>query len=303
VNVADESVPQERSSDRSTDRSLLRDQEPVVLIDRKERIYLRTLRRGGHISIRGAPLPCDELIGLPEGSLVETPAGETLLLLRPTYAQLIPNLPRQAQPIYPKDVGPILMWGDIAAGMHVVEVGTGPGALTIALLRVVGPTGHVTSYEAREDFARLARDNVTRYVGETPNWTLRVGDAFAGLVERDADRMVIDLAEPWRLLDEVAAALRPGGVVTGFVPTALQVKQLVDELRAHGSFGAVETLETLTRFWHVRDRSLRPTHRMVAHTGFLIFARRLASGSVPRGARPSPAETTDGAPQLTPQKP
>jgi tRNA (adenine57-N1/adenine58-N1)-methyltransferase catalytic subunit len=303
VNVADESAPDEGSSDRSTDRSLLRDQEAVVLIDRKERIYLRTLRRGGRISIRGAPLPCDELIGLPEGSMVETPAGEALLLLRPTYAQLIPNLPRQAQPIYPKDVGPILLWGDIAAGMRVIEVGTGPGALTMALLRTVGPTGHVTSYEAREDFARLARDNVARYLGETPNWTLRVGDAFAGLFERGADRMVIDLAEPWRLLDEVAAALRPGGVVTGFVPTALQVKQLVDELRAHGGFGAVETLETLTRFWHVRDRSLRPTHRMVAHTGFLIFARRLASGSTPRAARPSLVETADVALQLTPQKP
>lgn len=303
MNVADESAPRDGSIDPPSDRSLLRDRDPVVLIDRKERIYLRTLRHGARISIRGAPLPCDELIGLPEGSLVEMPSGETLLLLRPTYAQLIPSLPRQAQPIYPKDVGPILLWGDIAAGMRVAEVGTGPGALTIALLRAVGPTGHVTSYEAREDFARLARENVARYVGETPNWTLRVGDAFAGLDLRDADRMVIDLAEPWRLLDEVAAALRPGGVVTGFVPTALQVKQLVDELRAHGSFGAVETLETLTRFWHVRDRSLRPTHRMVAHTGFLIFARRLASRSAPRRPQPSLAEGSESAPQLTPQKP
>ncbi len=303
MSVADERVPDDRSPDRSPDRSLLRDQEPVVLIDRKERVYLRTLRHGGRISIRGAPLPCDELIGLPEGSMVETPAGEMLLVLRPTYAQLIPNLPRQAQPIYPKDVGPILLWGDIAAGMHVIEVGTGPGALTIALLRAVGPTGRVTSYEEREDFARLARDNVARYVGETPNWTLRVGDAFAGLAERGADRMVIDLAEPWRLLDEVTAALRPGGVVTSFIPTALQVKQVVDALRAHGGFGAVETLETLTRFWHVSERSLRPTHRMVAHTGFLVFARRLASTGIRRGARPGPVEPAVGASPIDSPKP
>lgn len=298
-----ESASPDGTIDRPDERALLRDREPVVLIDRKDREYLRTLRRGGRISIRGAPIPCDELIGLPEGSVVETPGGETMLVLRPTYAQLIPNMPRQAQPIYPKDVGPILLWGDIAAGMHVVEVGTGPGALTMALIRAVGPTGRVTSYEAREDFARLAQENVARYLGETPNWTVRVGDAFAGLVERCVDRIVIDLAEPWRLLDQVTEALRPGGVVTGFIPTALQVKQLVDGLRAHGGFGAVETLETLTRFWHVSERSLRPTHRMVAHTGFLVFARRLASIATRRGTRPDSETPAPGALQLTPQKP
>jgi tRNA (adenine57-N1/adenine58-N1)-methyltransferase len=264
------------------DRSVLRAQDAVVLIDRKERLYLRVLRAGGRMKVRGAPIPCDSVIGLPEGSVVESPAGEQLLVLRPTYAQLIPNLPRRAQPIYPKDVGPILLWGDIGPGMQVVEVGTGPGALTLALLRAVGPTGRLVSYEAREEFAALAQENVARFHGPAPNWTLRVGDAFAGLVERDVDRLVVDLAEPWLLLDVVAAALRAGGVLTAFLPTALQLKQLADGMRAHGGFGAVETLETLTRFWHVRDRSVRPTHRMVAHTGFLVFARRLAE---PHSAR------------------
>jgi tRNA (adenine57-N1/adenine58-N1)-methyltransferase len=258
------------------ERALLRDREAIVLVDRKERVYLRFLRRGRTISLRGAPLACDTLIGLPEGSTVETPAGERVLVLRPTYAQLVPNLPRHAQPIYPKDVGPILLWGDIAPGMLVVEVGTGPGALTLALLRAVGPGGRLVSYEAREDFAALARDNVARFHGEAPNWTLRTADVFAGIDERGIDRLVVDLAEPWRLLELAAPALRPGAVVTAFVPTALQVKQAVDGFRAHGGFGAVETLETLTRFWHVRERSVRPEHRMVAHTGFLVFARRLA---------------------------
>jgi tRNA (adenine57-N1/adenine58-N1)-methyltransferase len=260
--------------------AVLRDRDPVILIDRKERVYLRVLRRGGRISVRGAALSCDALIGLPEGSRLETARGEPLLLLRPTYAQLIPSLPRRAQPIYPKDVGPILLWGDIYPGARVLEIGTGPGALTIALLRAVGPGGHLVSYEARADFAETARENVTRYHGEAPNWTLKVADALAGIEERDVDRLLIDLAEPWALLDAAATALRPGGVITAFVPTALQVKQICDGLRAHGGFGAVETLETLVRFWHVRDRSVRPTHRMVAHTGFLVFARRLAPGGV-----------------------
>src|SRR5438132_603973 len=263
------------------ERALLRAEEAVVLIDRKERTYLRVLRRGRSISVHGAPLACDALIGRAEGSTVETASGEPLLVLRPTYAQLIPSLPRRAQPIYPKDVGPILLWADIGPGAHVVEVGTGPGALTIALLRAVGPTGRLTSYEAREDFAVLARDNVARYHGPAPNWTLRTADAFAGLEERQVDRLVVDLAEPWRLLDAAAVALRPGAVVTAFVPTALQVKQAVDGFRQHGAFGAVESLETLVRFWHVRERSVRPEHRMVAHTGFLVFARRLAPAAGP----------------------
>lgn len=269
------------------DGAVLRDQDAVVLIDRKERTYLRVLRRGGRISVRGNPLPCDALIGLPEGSIVETAGGEPLLVFRPTYAQLVPSLPRRAQLIYPKDAGPILLWGDVAPGMHVVEVGTGPGALTIALLRGVGPTGRLASYEAREDFATMARDNVARFHGPAPNWTLHVADALAGLRERDVDRLVVDLAEPWQLLEVAAAALRPGAVVTAFVPTALQVKHTVDGLRAHGGFAAIETLETLVRFWHVRDRSVRPEHRMVAHTGFLVFARRLAA------TRPMPSSPTD----------
>jgi len=168
--------------------------------------------------------------------------------------------------------------------------------MTLALLRGVGPTGTLVSYELREDFAARATDNVARFHGPAPNWRLRVADAFAGIAERGLDRAVVDLAEPWRLLDELASALRPGGVLTAFVPTALQVKSLVDELRAHGAFAAVEMLETLTRFWHVRERSLRPEHRMVAHTGFLVFARRLAPG-VDAGFALTPtvgSDTTEG---------
>jgi tRNA (adenine57-N1/adenine58-N1)-methyltransferase len=261
------SAPEPRSS-----AAALADRDAVLLIDRKDRTYLRTLKRGGRINVRGMPIACDLLIGQPEGATVATPSGERLLVLRPTYAQLIPSLPRQAQPIYPKDVGPLILWAGIVPGDTVLEIGTGPAALTLALLNAVGPEGRLVSYELREDFAEMARDNVARFHGPSPNWTVRVQDALAGHV----DRIVVDLAEPWQLLPHAAAALRPGGSFTGFVPTALQVKSLVDALRADGRFGAVEAFETMLRHWHIGGRSLRPEHRMVAHTGFLVFARRLA---------------------------
>lgn len=266
-----------------SDRATLRDGESVLFCDGKERVYLRRLRAGAQVALRGGGVAADAVIGRPEGHVAETVRGERYLVLRPTYAQLIPELPRRAQPIYPKDTGAILLWGDIGPGMHAVEVGIGPGALTLALLRAVGPTGRLTSYELRPDFADAARDNVSRFHGEAPNWTLHVGDAFAGIAERDVDRLVVDLAEPWRLLDVAASALRAGGVFAGYVPTALQLKHLVDGLDAHPGFAAVETLELFARGWHVRGLSVRPEHRMVAHTGFLVFARRLAPGVALRG--------------------
>jgi tRNA (adenine57-N1/adenine58-N1)-methyltransferase len=258
-------------------REILGAGDPVVLIDRKNRSYLRVLRPGTRLNIRGGTLLADDLIGGTEGSKVYSSAREAFFLCRPTYAQLIPNLPRKAQVIYPKDVGPILLWGDIRPGDNVVEIGTGPGALTIALLRCVGPTGRVTSYEIRDDFAEMARKNVRTFFGEAPHWVLKVADAFEGLEERQVDRLIVDLPEPWRLLPQAGEALRPGGVFVGYVPTTPQLKQLGDGLRAHGGFAAVDAMETLARFWHLDERSVRPEHRMVAHTGFMVFARRRAT--------------------------
>jgi tRNA (adenine57-N1/adenine58-N1)-methyltransferase len=255
-------------------REILGEGEPVLFVDRKDRTYLRVLRPGARLHLRSGAVAADHLIGLAEGTVVYNSAREPFFMCRPTYAQLIPNLPRQAQVIYPKDVGPILLWGDIGPGVSVVEVGTGPGALTIALLRAVGPTGHVTSYEQRDDFAAMARRNVHQFFGEPANWTLKVGDAGAGIDEREVDRLVADVPEPWVLIPVVAEVLRPGGVFVGFIPTVLQVKQLVDALRAHGAFAAVQAMETLVRFWHVKELSIRPEHRMVAHTGFIVVARR-----------------------------
>jgi tRNA (adenine57-N1/adenine58-N1)-methyltransferase len=256
----------------------LRAGESVLLIDRKEREYLRTLRAGAHIHLRSGNIAADDLIGGPEGREVENSGGEPFLVLRPTYAQLIPNLPRRAQVIYPKDVATILLWGDIGPGVRVLEVGTGPGALTIAMLRAVGPHGAVISYEIRPEFAEMARANVRQFFGDAPNWTVTLADVRDGIAERDLDRMVFDLAEPWTVLGYAHAALRPGGVLTAYVPTVLQVKQFVDRARVSG-FGAVAVTETLLRGWHVGGLSIRPEHRMVAHTGFVITCRRLVDGT------------------------
>jgi tRNA (adenine57-N1/adenine58-N1)-methyltransferase len=263
-----------------SDRAILQTGDTVLFIDRKEREYLRTLKTGGRISLHGGLLQADQVIGLPEGSLVHTARNEPFRIFRPTYAHLIPNLPRKAQVIYPKDVGIMLLWGDVFPGASVVEVGAGPGALTIALLRAIGPSGTLVTVEAREDFCEMSRENVTRFFGEASNWTLMLGDAYEGIEAHDADRLLIDVPEPWRVLPHAARALRPGGILVGYVPTVVQVKALVDELRAHTGFAAIEVMENLLRFWHVKDLSVRPEHRMVAHTGFIIVARRVPEAQV-----------------------
>jgi tRNA (adenine57-N1/adenine58-N1)-methyltransferase len=273
-------------------RALLRDGDSILFIDRKARQYLRTVRAGRAVNVRGARFAAEELIGLSEGTVVRSSMGEYLQIFRPTYAQLIPNLPREAQVIYPKDVGTILMWGDIHPGARVVEIGVGPGATTIALLRAVGPTGTVVTYEIRDTFAAMARENVARFYGPAPHWRLVSGDAYEGIHERDVDRFVVDVPEPWRIVPHAAIALRAGGVFVGFIPTVLQMQQLVGALR-DGGFAAIEAMESLQRFWHVTDRSVRPEHRMVAHSGFLVVARRLASPRVvddlPTDAAPADA--------------
>ena len=250
--------------------------ESVLFIDRKNRAYLKRLRPGSMLSLRGGRLEASAVIGLADGSRVKSSVNETFLVIRPTYAELILHLPRKAQVIYPKDTGFILLSGDVFPGATVIEAGVGPGALTMALLRAVGEHGRVVSYELREDFVDMAKQNVARFYGDAANWTIHLGDVCEGIEERDVDRVVLDVPEPWRALDSIAAALRPGGVFVGYLPTVLQVKSLVDALETHPAFGLVETFENLVRHWHVRGLSIRPEHRMVAHTGFLTVARRLA---------------------------
>jgi tRNA (adenine57-N1/adenine58-N1)-methyltransferase len=270
--------------DAPNPRGLLRENDPIILLDRKNREYLARLDKARAIAIRGGRIAVETIIGQSEGIVVRSSVNEPFLVFRPTLPQLIPNLPRSAQVIYPKDIGPILLWADLFPGARVVEAGVGAGALTMALLRALGNEGQLISYELREDFAALARKNVGRYFGPAPNWTIKLADIILELSETDIDRIILDLPEPWQLVDRAWQALRPGGILLAYLPTVLQVKSFVDALREDRRFACIETSENFMRFWHFKGMSARPQHRMVAHTGFLTSARRLADGQtdIPR---------------------
>jgi tRNA (adenine57-N1/adenine58-N1)-methyltransferase len=267
-------------------RGPFEENEPVVFLDRKDREYLLRLDRNRTLAIRGGKFSIEDIIGREEGSIIRSSVNEPFLVFRPSLPQLIPNLPRNAQVIYPKDLGPILIWADLFPGARVIEAGVGAGALSMALLRAIAKEGQLYSYEVRQDFAEMAKQNVAKYFGPAPNWTVRIGDVAAELDQVNIDRVILDLPEPWQVIEAAWRALRPGGILLCYLPTVLQVKSLVDALRADQRFACIETMETLMRFWHIKGMSIRPQHRMVAHTGFLTCARRLANGErdIPRNS-------------------
>ena len=258
--------------------ALLRPGDAVLFIDRKDREYLRTLEPGKRVHLRRGTVAADDLIGQAEGRVVRNTAEEPFLVLRPTYAHLIPNLPRQAQVIYPKDIASILISADVFPGAMVLEAGTGSGALTLALVRAVGPSGRVVSYDIRDEHASKARTNVESFFGRVPDWLdLRIGDVSAAEPGPEVDRVILDLPEPWRVVPRALDALRPGGIFCCYLPTVPQVSQVTEALRGAG-FTDVTTTETLVRTWHVEGQSVRPDHRMVAHTGFVTTGRSLGGG-------------------------
>jgi tRNA (adenine57-N1/adenine58-N1)-methyltransferase len=269
--------------------------ETVIMIDSKHRLYLVTLHAGGKYSYHGGTVHFDDIIGQEEGLMLNSSHNHSLVVFRPSLAQYVVKMTRGAQVIYPKDLGTIVMAADIFPGAVVLEAGTGSGALTMTLLRAVGVDGRVISEEIREDFARVAAVNIRRFMGETPNLEIRIRDIYEGIDVHDVDRIVLDLPEPWRIVDGVAKALRPGGYFASYLPTVLQVKQLVDTLTRQGAFAFVDTVEILERHWHVADMSIRPEHRMVAHTGFLTVARKGAR-FFPRLRRTH--EVTESSPEL-----
>jgi tRNA (adenine57-N1/adenine58-N1)-methyltransferase len=249
-----------------------------------------TLATGKEFHTHKGSMQHDELIGSPEGSVITTTGNVTYLAMRPLLSDFVLSMPRGAAVVYPKDAGQVVHMADIFPGARVVEAGVGSGALTMSLLRAVGDDGRVSSYERRADFADIARDNVEAFFGGPhPAWTLTVGDLVETLDETDIDRVVLDMLAPWDCLDAVSRALVPGGVLICYLATATQLSRTAEALREQGTFTEPHAWESLVRGWHLEGLAVRPEHRMVGHTGFLVTSRRLADGVAPplRRRRPS----------------
>jgi tRNA (adenine57-N1/adenine58-N1)-methyltransferase len=252
------------------------DGEQILLLDQRGKRHLIFLRKSETFHSDRGWVPHDSIIGQPEGTWVRSSMGLRYVAMRPTLAEYVLEMPRGAQVIYPKDLAVILFWADIYPGCRVLEAGMGSGALTLALLRVVGPEGRVITYEQRDEFARRALANIHMRSGEVTNLTVRLRPIEEGLAEEEpVDRVVLDLPEPWRLTGELPRVLRPGGIFLSYVPTIIQAHQTTEALRRDRHWALVETFETLFRPWNIEGQSVRPFHRMVAHTGFITVARRV----------------------------
>ncbi|MCC2029036.1 tRNA (adenine-N1)-methyltransferase [Microbacterium sp. YMB-B2] len=262
-----------------------REGDRVQLTGPKNRLHTITLTAGGEMHTHHGVLFHRDLIGLPDGSVVTNSSGHEYLALRPLLRDFAMSMPRGAAIVYPKDAAQIVMQADIFPGATVVEAGVGSGALSLSLLRAIGPSGRLVSFERRDDFADVARSNVETFFGATPDtWDVVVGDLQAALPEvlaaGSVDRVVLDMLAPWEVMDVVADALTPGGVVLCYVATATQLSRVAEYIRGTGCFTDPDASETMVRGWHVEGLAVRPDHRMVAHTGFLLTARRLAPGTI-----------------------
>ena len=254
-----------------------------MLLDRKSRRYLITLKAEDTFHSHLGRLHHDQLIGGSVGGWYRTDKGHTMLAVRPTLGEYVRQMPRGPQIIYQKDLGNIISFADIFPGATVIEGGLGSGALTAALLRAAGNEGRVITYEIDESVLPKAMRNIDRVVPDSSNLQVKIGNIYEGIDERGIDRVVLDVPEPWQAVGHIADALVMGGVMLSFLPTILQVHRLVGALEQDGRFQLIESMETLLRTWHVTERSVRPSHRMVAHSGFLTTAVRC----LPRpGSRP-----------------
>ena len=243
----------------------------VLLVDRKNRSYLRRLEPGGFFHSHSGQVAWDDLLGRPEGSEVRSVGGTRFRAFHPTLSDYVVKMKRGAQVIYPKDLGPMLLLADIGPGDRVLESGVGSGALSLALLRA---GAEVVGYEIRGDFARRARKNVQEFLGSTAAARYRVEerDCYEGVDLADLDRIALDLPEPWRVVPHAPGCLRPGGILVAYTPSVIQAARLRETLE-RGPWALPATVEVLQRGWYVAGEAVRPEHRMVAHTGFVTHAR------------------------------
>lgn len=251
--------------------------ETCLLIDGRGRKHLIDLHPGRSFEFHAGAVSHDEIIGAEPGVVLRTGSRARLVALRPRLADYVLTMRRGAQVVYPKDLGPMIHWGDARSGHTIVEAGTGSGALTLALLDAVGPEGAVVSVERRQDHLDHAQGVIERFLGEVPaNLTLVLGDVAEVLAAHSPHRLFLDLPEPWTSVAPAIASLRPGGAVCAYLPTVPQVHRLHDELRRSRRFTGIETFETMHREWQFEGRSVRPASQMVGHTGFITVARLTA---------------------------
>lgn len=270
---------------RNSEHGVFAAGDRVQLTGPKNKLHTITLQAGGVFHSHKGPLAHDDIIGQPDGSVLRNAAGIEYLALRPRLADLVMSMPRGAAIIYPKDAAQILALADIAPHSVIVEAGVGSGALSLWILRALSGTGQLFSFERREEFAQIARGNVASIFGDVPeNWSLTVGELSESLERQhqpaSVDRVVLDMLAPWECLASVSRVLRPGGILLCYVATVTQLSRVTEAIRASGGYTSPESTETLVRGWHVEGLAVRPDHRMIAHTGFLLVTRRLAPGSV-----------------------
>lgn len=266
----------------------------IQLTDNKGRQYSFTIQEGKEFHTHQGFIKHSDLIGVPEGSVISinstTGVVQKFMAFKPLLTDYVLTMPRSATIIYPKDAALILGFADIFPGARVLEAGVGSGALTLSLLRAVGGDGFVHSVERRDDFAANAKSNVEHYFKGSPtNWQLTVGSFQDIEITEMYDRVVLDMLAPWECIDQAAKVLVPGGVYMAYVATTTQLSNVAEGLKADGRFTEPESLESLIRPWHHEGLAVRPEHRMIGHTGFLIYSRRIAPGTelLPRRRRPS----------------
>jgi tRNA (adenine57-N1/adenine58-N1)-methyltransferase len=267
----------------------------IQLTDTKGKLYSFTITPGKEWHTHKGWITHDDLIGLPEGSVVSTTAGLKFTAFIPLLADYVLSMPRGATIVYPKDAAMIVGVADIYPGAKVLEAGVGSGALTISLLRAVGTEGFIHSVERREDFAKNATENITAYFGEKPSqWRLDVGSVQDQEFDTTFDRVVLDMLAPWECVDMAAKVLRPGGVFLAYVATTTQLSATAEALKEDGRFTEPESSETMVRGWHHEGLAVRPQQRMIGHTGFLIISRRMAPGVEVLARRRRPAKGAYG---------
>jgi len=267
----------------------------VQLTDQKGKIYSITITPGKEWHTHKGWIIHDDLIGLPEGSVVSTSAGLKFTAFIPLLTDYVLSMPRGATIVYPKDSALIVGFADIFPGARVLEAGVGSGALTLSLLRAVGPSGSVHSVERREEFAANATSNIENYFGARPeNWSLAIGSVQEQEFDHEFDRVILDMLAPWECVEMAAKVLRPGGVFMAYVATTTQLSATAEALKDDGHFTEPESFESMVRGWHHEGLAVRPQQRMIGHTGFLIFSRRMAPGVEVLARRRRPAKGSYG---------